>query len=47
MCRAAFITEVFDFMANSVLGLQIMPESQRIKKNQCIIQEKKIIYIYF
>ena len=49
MCREAFITEVFDFMANSVLGLQTMPELQRLKKkkkkkNRCINQEK---YLYF
>lgn len=47
-CRAAFTTEVFDFMANSELGLQIMPELLRVKnknkkKNQCINQEK---YLY-
>ena len=34
MCREAFITEVFDFMANSVLGLQTMPELQRLKKKK-------------
>lgn len=47
MCRAAFITEVFDFSANSVLGLQIMPELQSLKekKNQCINQEKIFIFL--
>lgn len=50
MCRAAFITEVFDFTADSVLGLQIMPELQSLKKqtkkkNQCIKQEKIFIFL--
>lgn len=34
MCRAAFTTEVFDFTANSVLGLRIMPELQCLKKKR-------------
>lgn len=31
MCRAAFITEVFDFVANSVFGRRIIPELQSLK----------------
>lgn len=50
MCKAAFITEVFDFMANSVLGLQIMPELQCLekkRKKKSVHQPgKKKIYIY-
>ena len=46
MCRAAFTTEVFDFMANSVLGLQIMPELQCLKKRkENSASSRKHIYI--
>lgn len=46
MCRAAFITEVFDFTANSVLGLQIMPELQSLKKKKISASSRKKIFIF-
>lgn len=50
MCRAAFITEVFDFTANSVLGLQIMPELQSLKektqKKEISASSRKKIFIF-
>lgn len=34
MCRAAFITEVLDYLATSVLGLQLrMPELRCLKES--------------
>lgn len=44
MCRAAFITEVFNFMANPVFGRREIPESQCLK-TESVHQPEKIIYI--
>lgn len=47
MCRAASTTEVFDFTANSVLGLEMMPELQRWGKKEESVHPPGKKYLYF
>lgn len=44
MCRAVFITEVLDFMTDSVLGLQNNARIAMLKKISIYIQKKQTVH---